>query len=43
MINTVGLGAGSYPEPPEEVIDDDEYDFGWDLADEYYEESKLNE
>lgn len=45
MIDTTGLGGGSYPEPPNEVIDDDDYDLGWDLdyADEYHELMMIGE
>lgn len=44
MIDTREIGAGSYPEP-REVIDNDDYDFGWDLdyADEYHELYMLGE
>ncbi len=43
MIETRGLGAGSYPDPPNEVIDDDDYDLGWDLADEYHDLMMIGE
>lgn len=43
MIETKGLGAGSYPSPPEpeEVIDKEPDE--WDLADEYHDMMMLGE
>lgn len=44
MIDTTGLGGGSYPEPCE-VIDEEPDDLGWDLdyADEYHDLKMIGE
>lgn len=41
MIRTDEYYGGTYPEPNEVIDEDDELDFGWDLADMYYEDMKL--
>ena len=43
MINTEEYYGGTYPDPPNEVIDDDDYDLGWDLADEYHDLMMIGE
>lgn len=41
MIDTTGLGGGSYPDPPQEVIDEEPEE--WDLADEYHDLMMIGE
>lgn len=43
MIDTSEYYGGTYPDPPNEVIDDDDYDLGWDLADEYHDLMMIGE
>ena len=41
MIDTTGLGGGSYPEPPNEVIDEEPDE--WYLVDEYHDLKMIGE
>lgn len=41
MIDTTGLGGGSYPDPPHEVIDEEPDE--WDLVDEYHDLKMIGE
>lgn len=43
MIDTSEYYGGTYPDQPNEVIDDDDYDLGWDLADEYHDLMMIGE